>query len=327
MRRFCYLLFIGLLAVSCGQDETIKVNIAKAMKQRVSAKDLYSEVDVIPLRCPAGTAPGQQGRVVLEVTADRFFLLDRARNEVLVFDREGAYLTAVKRAAEILDISVYEDRILDVLTADAVAEYADGDCSLLAEYPFQNEGVSLRCAARIDEDWIQMCGSKDGLAYDCSYLTGKGRFYATKSSGPMPGSSVPAREFRRSRYFRSGGVTYYFLSRSGWIFRFWPDDGFITPSLTWDFGKWTPTFTNVQRTDERVYLAYEADGQEGVLVYDVARKSGKAISQTVEGLAFPLGVIYAGSNYFCCSAEELSRYLPPERLKGGEGLVMLRFAL
>ena len=86
-------------------------------------------------------------------------------------------------------------------------------------------------------------------------------------------------------------------------------------------------FTNVQRTDERVYLAYEADGQEGVLVYDVARKSGKAISQTVEGLAFPLGVIYAGSNYFCCSAEELSRYLPPERLKGGEGLVMLRFAL
>ena len=41
MKRFFYLLLIGLLAVSCGQDETIKVNIAKAMKQRVSAKDLY----------------------------------------------------------------------------------------------------------------------------------------------------------------------------------------------------------------------------------------------------------------------------------------------
>ena len=56
-------------------------------------------------------------------------------------------------------------------------------------------------------------------------------------------------------------------------------------------------------------------------------KACKAINQTVEGLAFPLGVIYAGSNYFCCSAEDLHRYLPADRLGGEEGFLVLRFAL
>ena len=325
MKRFCDLLLIGLLAVSCGQDETIKVNVAKAMKQRVSAKDLYAEVEMIPLRCPAGTALGQQDRV-LEVTADRFFLLDQTRHEVLVFDRAGAYLTSVKSDAEIIDISVYQDRILDVLTAESVAEYATVDCSQLAKYAFQNEGVTLRCAARISDNSIFMFGSKDGTAYDCGYLIDKNRFYSDKRTNRYLLAYLPAEEHQHSRFFRCGDGIYSFLSRSGEVFRYWPSE-FASPFFTWDFGKWAPTFTNVQRTDERVYLAYEADGQEGVLVYDVARKSGKAISQTVEGLAFPLGVIYAGSNFYCCSAEELSRYLPPDRLKGGEGLVMLRFAL
>ena len=326
MKRFCYLLLIVLLAVSCGQEGMVKVNIDKAMRQRVSTRDLYKEVEVIPLRCPAGTALGQQGRVVMDVTADRFFLLDRTQNEVLVFDREGAYLTSIQSAAEIIDISVYQDRILDVLTAESVAEYATGDCSQLAKYTFQNEDVTLYSVVRVDDDVIDIYGSKEGIAYDCSYLVSQSRFFSLKRYNPYQLAYVPAEEYRNSRFFRSGDATWGFLSRSGEIDRFCKD-GFIAPSYFWDFGKWTPTFTNVQRKDDRIYFAYEADGQEGVLVYDLARKSGKAISQTVEGLAFPLGVIYAGSNYFCCSAKDLSRYLPPDRLKGDDGLVMLRFAL
>ena len=62
-----------------------------------------------------------QGETLLEVAADRFFLLDK--NEILVFDGTGDYLTTIRSSEKIIDFSAYGDRVLDVLTEGAITEY------------------------------------------------------------------------------------------------------------------------------------------------------------------------------------------------------------
>ena len=60
---------------------------------------------------------------------------------------------------------------------------------------------------------------------------------------------------------------------------------------------------------DRVFLAFDLDGKDYVLVY----KPDNGKYNIVEGKAFPLGVIYDGSNYHC----------RPE----GDGAVIVRYKL
>ena len=294
-RVFCYL-FAALLAVSCWQgcSDRFKVDIDKALKKTVDVGKLYSEATVIPLRCPEGTTVGQEGKVVLEVAADRFFLLDK--NEILVFDWVGNYLTSIRSPEQIIDFSAYQDRVLDVLTAGAITEYDIEDCSLLATYPIRDHDVTLVSIVRVDEDSIDMAGYRDGVVHDCGYLFDRANIYTV----PRPAEDylathayVPAAEMQNIRFFRCDGEVYGFLSRSGQIDRYTGND-FIFPSYTWDFGKRAPVFTNAQMLDGRIFLAFELDGKDCVLVYNL--NNGKY--QVVESDTFPLGVIYAGRNYY-----------------------------
>ena len=306
MKRFFAILSAALLTASCGLggSDALKVNIDRALKHPAGARDVCAEVEAIPLQCPEGTSLEQAG--MLDVAANRFFLLDAGKNKILVFDWKGEYVTAIASAETILDFSVYQDETLEVLTQDAITEYSATDGSLLAEYPFENKGVALKCLGRVDEDSIFMLGSKDELAYSCGYIIGGIGFY----SEAIPAADylitrrrVPAEEVEHSRFFRCGEAVYCFLSRSGQIHLFTANDFACVPYM-WDFGKRQPGFTNVQKTADRLYLAFELDGESAVLIYNLKSKRYKAVPQS----EFPLGVIYDGCNYVVARGE-ITRYV------------------
>ena len=311
-RVFCYL-FAALLAVSCWQgcSDRFKVDIDKALKKKVDVRKLYSEATVIPLRPPEGTTVGQAGKVVLEVAADRFFLLDK--NEILIFDWAGNYLTSIRSPEQIIDFSAYQDRVLDVLTAGAITEYDIRDGALLDTYPIRDNDVTLVSIVRVDEDSIDMAGYQDGTAHDCGYLIDRAYFYTV----PRPAEDylathayVPAEEMQNSRFFRCDGEVYGFLSQSGQIDRYTGND-YTIPSYFWDFGKRSLTFTNAQKTEDRIYLAFTLDGKDYVLVYNLDNGRYSAVESNI----FPLGVIYDGCNYYCRPASR------------EEGLAIIRYSL
>jgi hypothetical protein len=295
MKRAIIILLTALLAASCaGRSEKIKVDIDKALKKPADARKLYSEATVIPLRCPEGMTVGQAEKVVLEVAADRFFLLDQ--NEILAFNGAGDYLTSIKSEEKIIDFSVYRDQVLDILTADAITEYDIKDFALLKTYPIRDNDVILTSVARVDDDSIDMTGYLDGTAYDCGYLVDRAYFYSVARPGPdylVSHASAPAAEMQYSRFFHHDGSVYNFFCQSGGIYRYTADD-FIFPAYQWDFGKRSLTFTNAQKTDDRIYLAFDLDGKDHVLVYNLENRK----YHVVDYKAFPLGIIYAGSNYY-----------------------------
>ena len=296
MKRFFILLSVGLMAVSCwGHSDRLKVDIDKALKHPGRAQDVYAEAVAIPLHGPEGITLGQEIGL-LDVAADRFFLLDKEENEILIFDRNGECVTLITMADSVIDFSVYRDLVLDVLTEDAITEYSATDGAFLAKYPIQDNDVMLKRVARVTEDGFFMLGTKDGYAYDGSYLISKNHFYPAARPAPdylSTHSFVPASECQYSRFFRCDGIVYSFGSRSGQIAQY-TEDYFICVPYQWDFGKRAPVFTNAQKTTGKIYLAFALDGKEYVLVYNLNNRKYKV----VEYDTFPLGVIYAGRNYY-----------------------------
>jgi len=301
MKRFFFILSVGLMAVSCwSHSDRLKVDIDKALKHPGRAQDVYAEAVAIPLHGPEGITLGQEIGL-LDVAADRFFLLDKKKNEIVIFDRNGECVTQITMADTVVDFSVYRDLVLDVLTEDAITEYSATDGAFLAKYPIQDNDVMLKRAARVTEDGIFVLGTKDGYAYDGSYLISKNHFYPAARPAPdylSTHSFVPASECHNSRFFRCDGIVYSFGSRSGQIAQY-TDDYFICVPYEWDFGKRAPVFTNVQKTTDRIYLAFTLEGKDYVLVYNLDDRKYKV----VEYDTFPLGVIYAGKNYYFSPAD------------------------
>jgi len=307
MKRFCYILLAAVLVASCGPGrfDPLKVDLDRALKHPISAREIYSEAETIPLQGPEGMAIGQE-TVLLDVTPDRFVLLDAGKNEILLFDGSGRFVATVGRAETILDGSVYRDETLEVLTQNAFFDYAMADGSLLAEHPFDNGGVTLKCLGRVDEDSVFMLGSKDGYTYGCGYIMGVNRFYSSAhyySNYLTTHAYAPASEIQNSRYFRCGETVYSFLSQCGEIDQYTGSD-FVGVPYEWDFGKRQPCFTNAQKTADRLYLAFELDGACAVLLYDLKSHRYKAVPQS----EFPLGIIRDGCNY-ALARDTITRYV------------------
>ena len=287
MKRFFFILSVGLMAVSCwSHSDRLKVDIDKALKKQVDVRELYAQAAVIPLHFSEGMTLGQESQPVMEVAADRFFLLDKENNTIRVFNWEGDYLATIDQPEKIIDISAYKDQVLDVLTAGAISEYDIQDGSFLTAYPIRNNEVILTSLARVDEDTIDLKGSLNGRAYDCGYLIGQNRFYTVVND------FYPAVDYQSGRFFHSNDSTFCFCPRSGDIL-FYTGDDFIIPWYEWNFGKRTPIITNIQKTTGKIYLAFTLDGKDYVLVYNLDDRK----YPVVEYDTFPLGVFYAGRNY------------------------------
>ena len=296
MKRFFAILSAALLTASCGLggSDSQKINLDRALKHPASARDVYAEAVAIPLRFPEGSVPGRE-TALLDVAVDRFFLLDAGKNEILFFDWNGEYVTTIACADTILDASVYRDETLEVLTQNAITEYAVADGSFQTEYLFENKGVALKCLGRVDDDSFFMLGSKDGFAYGSGYIVGGIGFYSSAhyySDYLTTHAYAPAAEVQNSRFFRCGDSVYSFLSRSGEIQKYEGNDFACVP-YQWDLGKRQPNFTNVQKTADRLYLAFELEGEGAVLIYNLKNKQYKTVPQS----EFPLGIIYDGCNY------------------------------
>lgn len=331
MRPLFSVLLACLAVCSCWQGDSnqLKVDVRKALKSPVSSQDLYSKADVIPLHYPGETSLGQEGRVVMDVATDRFFLLDKEKDEILVFDWNGSFLTSLKSDGPIIDFYVYQDRLLEVLTEKAILEYVIEDCSLSEVYMIQDNDITLKCLGRVDDDTISIIGFQSGDAYDCGYNIGKKRFSSVARPAPdylSTHSYTPASEVQNSRFFRCDDSVYSFQSHSGEIYGYTKDD-FIWPAFVFDFGGCDLSVTNVQKTSDRIYLAFELEGADHVLVYNLDRKGYKAVRQTKEGAAFPLGVIYAGINYYCCPSSHVNFYLPSEPGSEKDRLAIIRYSL
>lgn len=313
MRRFFSVIIVGLIIVSCCKcsSNQIRIDIDRALKKQVSVRDLYTQASLIPLRYPGTTSLGEDCKVVMDVSKTRLFLLDKEKNEIWVFDKNGGFVISIQSAESIIDFSVYRNQVLDVLTSNAITEYSINDGSYLVSYPIQDNDVSLKSMAKVDDDSIFMLGFRDGRAYDCGYLIDRDRFSSVAS--PI----FSAEDYQNSRFFRCNDSTYSYSTQSGMILQFTHDD-FIYPLYEWDFGRKSPIFTNAQMTDDKIYLAFQLDEEKQVLFYDLKSKKYKVVRQTKEGVSFPLGVIYAGSNYFCCQSSRLSDYLTQEMV-GGTG--------
>lgn len=296
MKRVCLFLLAGLLAASCGPGrfDPLKVNLDRALKHPAGARDVYTEATAIPLRCPKEIDLGRELKL-LDVARDRFFLLDARKNEILLFDGDGRFVTAVGRTGTILDGSVYRDQVLEVLTQDAILEYSTADGAFLAAYPIRDRDVVWESVARVTENGISMIGTRDGIAYGGGYLVDRDYFYSEACPAPdylVSRSYLPAAEAENSRFFRCADTVYSFFSWSGQIDQH-TDDFFVCVPYQWDFGRRHPVFTNVQKTADRLYLAFELEEEHAVLLYDLKSHRYKSVPQS----EFPLGIIYDGSNY------------------------------
>ncbi len=296
MKRVGLFLLTGLLAAACGPGrfDPLKVNLDRALKHPAGARDVYTEATAIPLHCPAGMDPGQELRL-LDVAPDRFILLDDGKNEIWIFNWNGDFVTAIGREATMLDGSVYGDQVLTVLTEDAILEYSTADGAFLVEYPVRDKDVMWKSVARATENGIFMIGVRDGTAYGGGYLIDRDYYYSEAWHAPdylVSRAHLPADEVENSRFFRCGDTVYSFLSRSGQIDKY-SEDYFVCVPYEWDFGKRHPVFTNVQKTADRLYLAFEMEEERAVLIYDLKSHRYKTVLQS----AFPLGIIYNGCNY------------------------------
>lgn len=293
MKHLCYFLLAALLVASCGPGrfDPLKVDLDRVLKHPLSARDVYEEAVAIPLQ---GVSPGQEA-VLLDVAPDRFVLLDGGKNEILLFDGSGRFVTTVWRAETILDGLVYRNQVLTILTEDAILEYSTADGAFLVEYPVRDKDVMWKSVARATENGIFMIGVRDGTTYGGGYIIDRDYYYSEAWHAPdylVSRAHLPADEVENSRFFRCGDTVYSFLSRSGQIDKY-TEDFFVCVPYQWDFGRRQPCFTNVQKTADRLYLAFELDGESAVLVYDLTNHRYKAVLQS----EFPLGIICEGCNY------------------------------
>lgn len=312
MNRVSSFLFIVFLSVSCWHPDSglLSVNIDKALKKSVSIHDLCSQVDLVSLSYPGEIGIGDEKQFRMDVGKNRLFLLEKEKNEILVFDEGGTYLTSISCSDTIIDFSVYRDQSLVVLTTNTIIEYSITDCTVVGTFQLGNNKVTLKSVSRVDDDTIDVIGYLNGKAYDCGYLVNQSRFYSVES--PV----FSASEYKNSRFFHCNDSTFSFCTMSGEIDYFSNDD-FIWPEYEWDFGKRSSHslfFTNAQKMTDRIYLAFQRDADDYVLVYSLSDGSYNVIQKTKEGIVFPLGVIYKGYNYFCCQSSTLSDYLLMEML-------------
>jgi len=297
MKKTITIMSCLLLLVACTPFGVTKVNLRKAFRQKTAAKDLYTCVDICPLRLPATVALPEDPR--MDVTDNLVFLLEASGEQIAVLGTDGAFVTQVDAGAPITDFSAYGNT-LDILCGNEVKEYSLPDFSPTRTLSLPTEGVTLNRMQRRDDAALEFRGVKDGKAYEGGYLFARDYFFMTHDNVFEAPEEI-------GDYFRCVDTTYFFLS-TGMLFAYSKND-FIFQAFTPDFGKHEPQVTDVQMTPDRMYMQLRLRDQDLLLVYDRAGGRNRLFRTTTEGLTFPLGVIRGGVNYYCSPARKLKDYV------------------
>ena len=284
--------------IACTPYGITKVNLRKAFRHKTAAKDLYSRVDVKPLRLPATVALPEAPR--LDVAGNLLFLPDASGEQIVVLDTDGAFVTLVSTGAPISAFSAF-GKTLDVLCGSEVKEYGLLDFSLTRTISLPTDGVTLTGMQRVDEDALWFCGNKEGKAYEGVYFFARNHFSLTRDN-------IFHTPDQSGDFFRCNDTTFFFLT-TGRIFVYDAPSDFVFVPFTPDFGKHEPEVTGVQMTSDRMYMQMRLREQDLLLVYDRAGGRNRLFRTTTEGLVFPLGVMRDSVNYYCCPARKLKDFV------------------
>ncbi len=313
MKNFCAFLLTlvgaasALFAVtgcgSSGTDAEAVIDLRKVSDGKVPIHDLYDTIEVVALE----DAPGGLPLSDLSVTADRFFFKGGDRL-ILSYRQDGSLADSLNPGKAIVDYSIYQDRILDILFDGEIRAYRIPDLSLSRRSTLDTVVTPTRLARRA-ENVMNLTGYKELKDYLCEYYFDTNKFYASPRIYDFEQPEQARTIAQRMRYFYVDDKLIYLDPACGWL---WLSGEFCFGYLWLDFKRKEGdklTVTYAQATDLNAYYALSLNGEEYFLVYDRTAKKGRLFKTTREGLSLPLGEIRDGINYFCCPAAELPRYL------------------
>ena len=298
MKKTIAILSCLLLLIACTPYGITKVNLRKAFRQKTAAKDLYSRVEVKPLRLPETVALPEAPR--MDAAGKLLFLPDASGEQIVMLDTDGAFVTQVDAGAPVTDFSACGN-LLDVLCGSEVKEYDLQDFSLRRTLSLPTDGVTLTGMQRVDEDALWFYGNKEGKAYEGVYSFERDHFFVTRDN-------IFHKPDQSGDFFRCNDTTFFFLT-TGRIFVYDAPSDFVFVPFTPDFGKHEPEVTGMQMTTYHLYMQMRLREQDLLLVYDRAGGRNRLFRTTTEGLVFPLGVIRNDVNYYCCPARKLKDFV------------------
>ena len=313
MKNFCAFLLTLVGAASAlfgvtgcgssGSDAEAVIDLRKVSDGKMPIHDLYDTIEVVALE----DAPGGLPLSDLTVTEDRFFFKGGDRL-ILSYRQDGSLADSLNPGKAIVDYSIYQDRILDILFDGEMRAYRLPDLSLSGRSTLDTLATTTRLS-RCSENLMFISGYKGLKDYLCLY------YFDTKKLYACPGfynfkQPEQARSFtQRVRYFHVNDKLILLDPASGWL---WLCGDFSFGYLWLDFKRKEGdklTVTYAQATELNAYYALSLNGEELFLAYDRTTKKGRLFKTTREGLSLPLGELRDGINYFCCPAAELPRYL------------------
>ena len=313
MKNFCAFLLtlIGAASVlfgvtgcgSSGSDAEAVIDLRKVSDGKIPIHDLYDTIEVVALE----DAPGGLPLSDLSVTEDRFFLKGGDRL-ILSYRQDGSLADSLNPGKAIVDYSIYQDRILDILFDREMRAYRLPDLSLSGRSSLDTVVTPTRLARRA-ENVMNLTGYKELKDYLCEYYFDTKKYYASPWSHDIKQSEQTRSYAQEARFFYVNDDLVQLDPASGWL---WLCREFCFGYLWLDFKREegdTLAVTYAQATDLNAYYALSLNGEEHFLVYDRTAKKGRLFKTTREGLSLPLGELRDGINYFCCPAADLPRCL------------------
>lgn len=310
MKNFCacLLTLIGAASAlfgvtgcgSSGSDAEAVIDLRKVSDGKMPIHDLYDTIEVVALE----DAPGGLPLSDLSVTEDRFFLKGGDRL-ILSYRQDGSLADSLNPGKAIVDYSIYQDRILDILFDREMRAYRLPDLSLSDRRTLDTVVTPTRLARRSD-NVMDLPGYKDEKNYLCEYYFDTKKYYASPG---RPKGERTKHIVKGMRFLYSKGKLLLLHPDSGWL---WACEEFTYVFLSLDFKQRegdTLEIPFAQVTGQKAYYTVSLNGEGHFLIYDRETRKGRLFKTTREGLSLPLGEIRDGINYFCCPAADLPRYL------------------
>lgn len=288
---------------SSSTDAEAVIDLRKVSAGKVPIHDLYDKIEVVPLE----NVPGDLPLSDLSVTEDRF-LLKGGDRQILSYRQDGSLADSLNPGKSIVDYSIYQDRILDILFFAEMHAYRLPDLSFSERRALDTLVTPTRLARRANNVMFLTAykGSKD---YVCEYYFDTKKYFASPGLYEFEQPEQASAFTQKMRLFQAKDRLVLLDPASGWL---WSCLEFTCGYLWLDFKRQEGdalTVTYAQVTDQNAYYSLLLNGEVHFLVYDRAAKKGRLLKTTREGLSLPLGEIRDGVNYFFCPVASVSHYV------------------